>query len=106
MRSLPDVTCHDYLVTMTKKDRTTVGVAELKARLSAYLREARRGHSVTICDRDTPVARLVPADNTSPLIVRPGSAAFPSLQAVPLPPPLRGDVDAVALLLEDRHSGR
>lgn len=91
---------------MKKKDRKTVGVAELKARLSAYLREARRGHSVTICDRDTPVARLVPVDVSTPLIVRSRSSAFPSLQAVPLPPPSCPEVDAVAILLEDRHSGR
>ncbi len=84
------------------KHRKTVGVAELKARLSAYLREARRGRSVTICDRDTPVARLVPVDPSTPLIVRARSSAFPSLQAVPLPPPLRRGVDAVALLLEER----
>ena len=84
------------------KNRKIVRVAELKARLSAYLREARRGHSVTICDRDTPVARLVPVDITTPLIVRPRSSAFRSLQSVPLPPPLRCEVDPVALLLEER----
>lgn len=99
------MTINDYLVTMTKNQKT-VGVAELKARLSSYLREARRGHSVTICDRDTPVARLVPVDASTPLIVRPRSSRFSSLQAVPLPPPHRRAADAVALLLEDRQSGR
>jgi len=91
---------------MKKKNRKTVGVAELKARLSAYLREARRGRSVTICDRDTPVARLVPVEASTPLTVRLRSSEFSSIQAVPLPPPLRRGVDAVALLLEDRQSGR
>ena len=37
-------------------------VSELKARLSAYLAEVRRGETVIICDRNTPVARLVPYD--------------------------------------------
>lgn len=96
-----NVTTDDYLVTMTKNWKT-VGVAELKARLSAYLREARRGPSVTICDRDTPVARLLPVEASTPLIVRARSSAFPSLQAVPLPPPLWRGVDAAAILLEDR----
>lgn len=91
---------------MTKKGERTVRVAELKAGLSAYLRAARRGQTVTICDRDTPVARLVPIDAETALVVRPRSAEFPTLQSVPLPPPLRSGVDAVALLLEDRGSGR
>lgn len=39
---------------------TTVSVTELKAKLSAYLREVRRGGEVQILDRGEPVARLVP----------------------------------------------
>jgi prevent-host-death family protein len=91
---------------MKPKPEATVKVAEIKAHLSAYLREARRGRSVTICDRETPVARLVPVETESALIVRPRSPAYPSLQQVPLPPPLRSATDAVAILLEDRESGR
>lgn len=93
-------------MTMKTPPERTVRVAELKARLSAYLRAARRGQTVTICDRDTPVARLVPVDAETALVVRSRSTAFATLQAVPLPPPLRSGVDAVALLLEDRDSGR
>ncbi len=38
-----------------------VGVRELRARLSAYLRGVRRGETVTIGDRHRqPIARLVP----------------------------------------------
>ncbi len=36
----------------------TVSVSELKARLSRYLREVRRGGEVQILDRGVPVARL------------------------------------------------
>jgi len=39
----------------------TVGVKELKARLSEYLREVRRGEVVLITDRDEVVAELRPA---------------------------------------------
>ena len=44
-------------------DRTAiVGVRQLRARLSAYLREVSRGATVTIGNRRRePVARLVPA---------------------------------------------
>jgi prevent-host-death family protein len=44
-----------------KKAERTVGVRELRARLSAYLRAVARGETVTIGDRRRrPVARLVP----------------------------------------------
>jgi len=35
-------------------------VSELKARLSAYLAEVRVGKTVTVYDRSTPIARIVP----------------------------------------------
>ena len=44
-----------------------VGIAELKSRLSEYLRVVRRGGAVTVFDRDTPVARLVPVDEPAAL---------------------------------------
>jgi prevent-host-death family protein len=37
-----------------------VGIAELKAKLSHYLRLVREGQEVIIKDRDTPIARLSP----------------------------------------------
>ncbi|MCA1782031.1 MAG: type II toxin-antitoxin system prevent-host-death family antitoxin [Intrasporangiaceae bacterium] len=37
---------------------TTVSVSELKAHLSRYLREVRRGGEVQVLDRGQPVARL------------------------------------------------
>ncbi len=39
-----------------------VTVAELKARLSHYLREVREGKSFTVVSRDIPVATLGPVD--------------------------------------------
>jgi prevent-host-death family protein len=82
-----------------------VGVAELKARLSAYLRAARRGEAVTVYDRDTPVARLVPYEgwDQSNLPVRKATAA---LRDVVLPPPLGREIDSLAALAEERQAGR
>lgn len=37
---------------------STVSVSELKARLSEYLHEARRGGEVVVLDRGAPVARI------------------------------------------------
>ena len=35
-------------------------VSELKASLSAYLADVRRGETIIVCDRNTPIARIVP----------------------------------------------
>jgi prevent-host-death family protein len=49
-----------------KRVERTVGVRELRAHLSAYLRAVARGETVTIGDRSRrPVARLVPAKETA-----------------------------------------
>ena len=85
----------------------TIRIAELKARLSEYLREVRRGRALTVLDRDTPIARLMPyGSGNEPLSVRGPARRFPSLQRVPLPPPLKIDVDVVELLLEERQGER
>jgi len=89
---------------MTKPPEKSVKVAELKARLSAYLRAARRGHPVTVCDRDTPIARLVPYRAAGDaLTVR---EPIRALHDVPLPPPLGRPVDSLAALLEERQPPR
>jgi len=56
---------------------TNVRIADLKARLSEYLRRVRRGDVLTVLDRKTPIARIV-----------------------------KVEVDVVALLLEERQGGR
>ena len=38
----------------------TANVSSLKARLSAYLQAVREGEEVLVCDRNKPVARIVP----------------------------------------------
>ena len=39
---------------------STVSISELKANLSRYLREVRRGGEVQVLERGVPVARIVP----------------------------------------------
>jgi prevent-host-death family protein len=43
----------------------TVNIGELKNQLSAYLQFVRNGEEVVICDRKTPVARILPIDSDS-----------------------------------------
>jgi prevent-host-death family protein len=92
------VTTHDHDQVMSK-----VGIADLKAHLSQHLRKVRRGRTITVLDRDTPVAQIVPYDAEAPLEVRratrkPGDLQLPS----PLPRPRPSD--SLAVLLQDRAS--
>jgi prevent-host-death family protein len=83
-----------------------VRIAELKARLSENLRAVRRGETVTVMDRDTPVARLVPIRKRKALsIVEPHPGATP-FHKVKLPPPLTSSIDVVDILLELRQNHR
>lgn len=95
------MTIYDYLMTMMD-----VRIADLKARLSEYLRAVRKGHDLTVYDRNEPIARVVPYARRSPLVVREPVSKYATLGEIPLPPPLRLDTDPVELLLEDRRSGR
>jgi prevent-host-death family protein len=85
-----------------KKVRT----AELKARLSEYLRAVRRGETLTVLDRETPIARIVPIRDRSALRVRTPPAGTPPPNRVPLPRLASLDLDAVELLLEERQGFR
>ena len=85
----------------------TVRIADLKAHLSEHLRSVRQGGSLTVLDRETPIARLVPyLPQTELVAIRRPDARSPGLHDVPLPPPLPERIDVVALLLEERQSAR
>ncbi len=80
------MTIDDYLVVMK-----TVRIAE----------------TLTVMDRSTPIAWVVPyAAGGEALVVRAPAGHLPSLQRVPLPPPLKIGIDVVDLLLEDRQGDR
>jgi prevent-host-death family protein len=40
----------------------TVNIGDLKARLSAHIKLVREGQEVIVCDRNEPVARIVPVN--------------------------------------------
>lgn len=83
-----------------------VGIGELKAKLSEHLRYVRRGGTITVLDRDEPVAKISPhRASAERLVVRPPSGKVP-LGRIPLPPRLKTDLDIVEILLKDRNSGR
>ena len=97
---LPFVTSCDYHLVMKR-----VRIAELKAKLSEYLRAVRRGESVTVMDRETPIAVIHPVDRgPGGLSIRAASSATGKPSDIELPPPLPLDTDIVELLLADRQS--
>jgi prevent-host-death family protein len=80
-----------------------VTVAELKARLSHYLREVREGKSFTVVSRDIPVAHLGPVDidDWDDIEAIEPTESTDEWGKVDLPP-LGKTIDVVALLREDR----
>jgi prevent-host-death family protein len=99
-----------------------VRIAELKARLSEYLRAVRRGETVSVLDRETPIARIVPIEEpirerVALRVRKPAPGTLP-LNRVLVPKPGRkltpksglnprkGSVDVVQLLLEERQGNR
>jgi prevent-host-death family protein len=76
-----------------------VRIADLKAHLSEHLRSVRNGGTVTVLDRDTPVARIVPIAAPS-LEIRKATGRLRDLK---LPPRPSKRSDSAALLVEDRR---
>lgn len=90
----------------------TVSVSELKAKLSRYLREVRRGGEVQVLDRGRPIARLVgmgtddgPTDEHRERLIATGvlRPATSSVQAFLTSPPLELDADLGEVIAEDRE---
>ena len=82
---------------------TRVGIAELKAHLSAYVARAKAGERIVICDRETPVAELRPTvPELPPLPIRWATRPWSEVAATIKPVKTRVPVDVVALLREDR----
>lgn len=76
-----------------------IGIAELKARLSEHLKAVRKGRTLTVFDRDTPVARIIPYA-MDPLEIRRATRRPRDLK-LPRRPVKR--TDSLAVLLDDRR---
>ncbi len=83
----------------------TVSVAELKSRLSHYLREVRAGKSFTVTNRDIPVATLGPwgpSDVDDLVVVEPSTEARSLFEV--MRPPEPGLPDGAGLIRRDREA--
>ena len=82
---------------------TEVGIAQLKAHLSRYVRGVRRGETVVVLDRNEPVARIVPFQSQETIL--PVRGPLQPLRGY-APPPLHPAVDSLPALLEERRDRR
>jgi prevent-host-death family protein len=88
--------------------QTTVGIRELKARLSTYLQQVKAGSTVVITDRGKPVGRIIPikpsVDEQMQELLQTGLVAWSGRKLVPIDPvaQTRGKGTIADLLLEDR----
>ena len=80
VRADADVAVSDHSLTMRQ-----VGIAELKSRVSEYLRAVRRRETISVLDRETPVAQIVPVREKSRLDIRKPTPVSPPPNRVQLP---------------------
>jgi prevent-host-death family protein len=83
-----------------------VGIAELKSKLSEFLRVVQGGESIAILDRNRPVAHIVPILERPGMRIRKPASDSPKPNKVSLPKPTHQKVDVLELLLEERQSPR
>jgi len=96
------MTSHDYNETMK-----AVKIADLKSRLSQHLRDVRRGETVTVMDRSTPVARILPFEPAADLVVTRPTPDAPAIGRIRVPNLRLGKgFDVVTLLKAERQSWR
>ena len=100
---IDNLTIDDYHLVM----KQTVQIAQLKARLSAYLRSVRKGGELVVLDRKNPVARLLPYEEGPHRLERrpplPDATPLRDLEFPPFPVTVP---DVMQFLLADREAGR
>lgn len=89
--------------------QTEIGIRELKARLSAYLRRVRAGETIIITNRGKPVGRIVPVKQSIHLQLETlRTAGLISWNGEPLPQlapvaKIKGEKTVADILVEDRE---
>jgi prevent-host-death family protein len=83
-----------------------VRIAELKSKLSEFLRTVQRGETLTVLDRNTAIAHIVPIPEQRGLRIRKPASGIPAPNKVPLPNPAKLKLDVLELLLEERQGHR
>ena len=83
-----------------------VRIAELKSKLSEFLRAVQAGETIAVPDRNRTVAHIVPILEPGGLRIRSPAPDSPKPNKVPLPKPSQAKIDVLELLLEERQNHR
>jgi antitoxin (DNA-binding transcriptional repressor) of toxin-antitoxin stability system len=83
-----------------------VGIAELKSKLSEFLRVVQGGESIAVLDRNRAVAHIVPILERPGVRIRKPASDSPKPNKVTLPKPTHQKIDVLDLLIEERQSHR
>jgi len=89
--------------------QTTIGIRELKTRLSSYMQQVKAGATLVITERGKPVGRIVPmspsVETRVQELVQAGLMAWSGRKLAPMAPVARtrGRRMVADLLLEDRE---
>jgi antitoxin (DNA-binding transcriptional repressor) of toxin-antitoxin stability system len=83
-----------------------VRIAELKSKLSEFLRVVQGGESIAVLDRNRAVAHIVPILERPGLRIRKPAVDSPKPNKVSLPKATQQKIDVLELLLEERQSHR
>jgi prevent-host-death family protein len=76
----------------------TINITTLKAKASQAIREVRQGATITVLDRDVPVAKIVPIGDDDLIITEPKrKLVWPNVD-------VKLDIDPLVYLLEDRNA--
>mgnify|MGYP001571684189 CR=1 FL=1 len=90
------MTSRDYHIVMI-----SVNIAVLKAKLSFYLGQVKKGNEILVMDRNTPVARMLPSAAAKGLLIVKAKKSPATLKAMKASP-AKHRTDSTALLREER----
>ena len=84
---------------------TSIGIRDLRDRLSKHIADVRQGATITVTDHGTPVARIVPIEVPTALeqLIAEGVIQPPPHRKRPAPDPVVADVSLSETMLADRR---
>jgi antitoxin (DNA-binding transcriptional repressor) of toxin-antitoxin stability system len=82
------------------------GIAELKSRLSEFLRLVQSGESIAVLDRNRETAQIVRVMGRPGIRIHKPAPKSPKLDKIAAPRSSRQDIDVLDLLLEERRNNR
>ena len=80
----------------------TINIASLKARLSYFLQQVKKGNKLIVTDRRVPIATITSINEETLFSIKPMASFQEALKRKPPPSNVDIVVDSLTVLLEDR----